>query len=148
MGKKTRSPLPSIEDPLWRTAAVTAPLVLGLSALVFGVATEVLGQSPAIGVAGGAMTMKPITWPDVLLASALPPVTAPILCRLLTRFTRYPLAAFQIFGLVVLVASFQPILMSPVDATATRATLGLLHLAVGIPTLIAFSRPLRAVPTD
>jgi hypothetical protein len=108
-------------------------------AMIYGLATEVFDLVPSVGW-GIQGQMVAVTWADLLAASALPPLVTPPLCVFLMRFTRYPVAALQIFGTVVLLASFYPVLLAPTDSNTTRAVLGLLHLVVGLGTLIAFSR--------
>lgn len=108
-----------------RVAAVAAAVVSAL--LVWGIAGPLAGVD--LRVATGGRPPMEITWVPVMLTGLVVSLAGWGLLALLERFTARARAAWTVVALVVLLASFAPVLTAQAT-TGTRVSLAVMHVAV------------------
>jgi hypothetical protein len=110
----------------WWSVVLAAMLSAGVNILALLAGRHLLGI-PFMMPVPGSSSVEPLSVMHVALVSAAPALFAAGLLALLGRLTERPLRALLIISAVVLLASFVPDLIVPVDP-ATRIGLMVMHV--------------------
>jgi hypothetical protein len=130
----TEAPARVRPDRRLRLAGVAAAIVL--AALAWVVAVPVLGADMIVEDASGKEMEIGIA--PVLIMTTIWSLLGWAFLEILERFTRHARLIWTIVAGIVLLVTFAP-LAGPMSG-GTRATLAVLHLAVGAPLIAAFYR--------
>lgn len=115
---------------LFRASPLAGVLsVLGNLAVYY--AASAAGVALRVPEAPGSSNLIPLELPPVVISSLMPAFAAAIVLALLGRLSRAPLRIFQAVAVVVLLLSFVPVLLLPVEL-GTKVVLSVMHLYSGL----------------
>jgi hypothetical protein len=121
----------------WIALAAGAAAFIG-NLIVFFIAQNLLGVSPAVPQFPDNTTLVPLSIGQLLAASIVPALAAAVLLAILGRFVKRPFPLFQIIAAIILLLSFGGPLTLPLGG-AEKAVLAVMHLVTAVAIVAIFS---------